>query len=64
MKIKNIVWDTDGEFIPSLPSEFEIPEDVLEEIYEETEDEGEILDFISDWLSDEYGFCHYGFEVE
>ena len=35
-----------------LPVEVELPEDLTDE-----ED-------ISDWLSDEYGFCHDGFELE
>ena len=26
-------------------------------------DEDDLLDDISDWLSDEYGFCHDGFEL-
>lgn len=24
----------------------------------------EFLDDVSDWLSDEYGWCHFGFETE
>ena len=24
----------------------------------------ELLDYLSDWLSDEYGFCHDGFNIE
>lgn len=34
-----------------LPDEIEIPEEIVDE-----ED-------VSDWLSDEYGFCHRGFEL-
>ena len=26
--------------------------------------EDELLDAVADWLSDEYGFCHGGFEIE
>lgn len=25
-------------------------------------DKEEFLDDVSDWLSDEYGFCHFGFD--
>jgi len=51
MKATNIKWDTDGniDLLKELPSEIEIPEGM--------EDENEI----SDYISDETGFCHYGF---
>lgn len=54
MKAVNIKWDTDGDMtlLESLPKEIEIPEDI--------EDEDEI----SDYLTDETGFCHLGFEIE
>lgn len=53
MKAINIKWDTDGdvELLHELPTEMEIPEGMTEE------------DEISDYLSDETGFCHEGFEV-
>lgn len=53
MKAVNIKWDTDGdmELLEKLPTEIEIPEDM--------EDEEEI----SDYLSDETGFCHCGFDL-
>ena len=49
----NIQWDTDGdkELFDSLPQEIEIPEDITDE------------DEISDYISDETGFCHFGFEL-
>jgi hypothetical protein len=50
MRAINIEWDTDGEDI-DLPTEIEIPEGMTDE------------DEISDYLSDETGFCHYGFEL-
>lgn len=61
MKAVNIEWDaTDDDLtkeeqedvLAELPTEVEIPDDL--------EDEDEI----SDWLSDEYGYCHNGFEIE
>lgn len=53
MKAINIKWDTDGdiEVLKQLPTELEIPEGMT--------DEEEIFDY----LSDETGFCHYGFEL-
>lgn len=50
MKAINIKWDTDGESI-ELPNEIELPFGMINE------------DEISDYISDETGFCHYGFEL-
>ena len=44
-----------------LPEEVEIPEDVLE-YYEITSVNDDMSD-ITDWLSDEYGYCINGYEV-
>ena len=59
MKAVNIKWDTDGdmELLEELPTEVEIPDYLI------TDDEDDLLDDISDWLSDEYGFCHDAFEI-
>ena len=59
MKAVNIKWDTDGdmELLEELPTEVEIPDYLI------TDDEDDLLDDVSDWLSDEYGFCHDGFEL-
>ena len=68
MKAINIKWDvTDGaedmtkedmdEILLTLPTEVEIPNYLI------TDDEDDLLDEVSDWLSDEYGFCHDGFEL-
>lgn len=43
-----------------LPTEMIIPNE-LEELYKK--DKEYTLEEISDWLSDETGFCHGGFEV-
>lgn len=68
LKIKNIKWDTDGdkEVFASLPQEVEFDETTLNLECEPDEEgyEDELLDAVSDWLTDEYGFCHGGFEVE
>ena len=47
----DIKWDTDGEDIKDLPERVEIPFFV---------DDEEIADF----LSDEYGYCVFGFIIE
>lgn len=53
MIAKNIKWDTDGnsELLDILPKEVVIPNSITDE------------DEISDWLSDEYSFCHLGFDI-
>lgn len=63
LKAINIKWDTDGdkEVLNELPTEMIIP-DELEEMYKK--DKEFALEEISDWLSDEIGFCHAGFEIE
>lgn len=63
LKAINIKWDTDGdmEVFNELPTEIIVP-DELEEMYKK--DKEYALEEISDWLSDETGFCHAGFEIE
>lgn len=52
MKAVNILWDVDDqEDLEMLPKEIEIPEGMTDE------------EEISDYLSDETGFCHCGFEL-
>ena len=57
----NIEWDTDNDkaIFAQLPKEIEIPEEVWKE-YEEYQDE----DIISDYLSDDTGFCLFGFDLK
>lgn len=53
MKATNIIWDVDyEEDLENLPTEIEIPEGMTDE------------DEISDYISDETGFCHKGFVLE
>lgn len=63
LKAINIKWDTDRdkEVFNELPTEMIIP-DELEKMYKK--DKEYTLEEISDWLSDETGFCHSGFEIE
>ena len=62
LKAINIKWDTEGdkEVFNALPTEMIVP-DELEEMYKK--DREFAIEEISDWLSDETGFCHAGFEV-
>lgn len=50
----DIIWETDGEVVESIPSEAAIPESIDEDDY----------DAISDYLSDEYGYLVISYEVE
>lgn len=72
MRAVNIKWDvTDGtedmtkedmdEILSTLPTEVEIPDNLIDD--DEDFEEDYYYSDISDWLSDEYGFCHYGFEL-
>lgn len=52
MKAINIQWDVDEkEDLEFLPDEIEIPNGINDE------------EEISDYISDETGFCHKGFEI-
>lgn len=74
MKAVNIKWDTNDEewedtltadivnvLVDNLPTEVEIPNNLLEG-YDGTNFNTYYSD-ISDWLSDQFGFCHFGFEL-
>lgn len=62
LKAINIKWDTDGdeEVLNELPMEMIIPKE-LAEYY--SADKEYTTEEISDWLSEETGFCHDGFEI-
>ena len=53
MKAVNIMWDTDGDkdILNELPKEMELPQDID-------------TDEIGDYLSDETGYCHFGYQLE
>ena len=53
MKAINIQWNTDSdkELLEQLPKEIEIPELMTDE------------DEISDYITEQTGFCHKGFEL-
>ena len=52
-KAINIQWDTDGNpsILDDLPTEILIPDTLSDE------------ESISDYISNETGFCHYGYEL-
>lgn len=62
LKVINIKWDTDGDekVLQDLPTEMILPVGLEEDYYSDMKD---IMEDISDWLSEETGFCHDGFEI-
>lgn len=64
MKVVKIKWDTDCnmKILKSLPKKIDISDEFDVKDYEDDEDQ--LLDDISDWLSDTYGYCHFGFEIK
>ena len=58
----NVNWDIEGE-VGTL-EDLGLENDFIEEVNIEDIDDDELDDFLSDWLSDEYGFCHFGFDYE
>lgn len=61
MKATHIQWDVDcKEDLKRLPKEIEIPDEIIEDL----EDRDDIIDAVSDYISDETGFCHRGFRLE
>jgi hypothetical protein len=59
-RIHRVRWDTDGLPVEELATEF--PSVTVSVSDPHCEWEAEQL--LSDWLSDETGFCHFGFEYE
>lgn len=58
MKATNIQWDTDGDkdVFDELPTEIELPNELTENEID--------YDGIEDYLSNQTGFCHFGYELE
>lgn len=54
IKAIKIDWDATTSVKKSLPKEIEIPNKILEQI----------IEVISDYITDEVGFCHNGFNLE
>jgi len=65
MKIRNILWDTDGEKAGRNPPPARKRRDRKKTRFDQSHfaSREEWLDTISNWLSDEFGFCHLGFDV-
>ena len=55
VEVRNIQWDTDGEDL-NLPRTMQVKLD--------PGDQENWEDLVSDAISDQTGFCHFGFEAE
>ena len=55
LNVTNIDWDTDNEPVETLPSE---------KRYLATEEELKDISYVTDRLSDEYGFCVFSYSCE
>ena len=53
----------ESRYEPELPGEVVIDGELLVDNSEDLED-AYLDETVSDWLSDNYGFCHYGFDME
>lgn len=64
-KLTDIEWDADDkEDLEFLPEEVIVPEEIIGEALEERRDNDEYAEYLSDWLTEEYGFCHRGATIE
>lgn len=50
--------------LPTFDETFEIDTDDMGWDLEDPNDQDEVSDVVSDWLSDEYGYCHFGFSIK
>ena len=62
--VTDVDCDTDDEEVFDLPNEFDIEVTFDEEDEEFLETADFLGDVIGDAISEEYGFCHYGFDYE
>lgn len=60
IKIKNIKWDIDDN--ENSAAKLNLPTEIIEEF--NCDDKEELDDMISNWLSDSFGYCHFGFNYE
>lgn len=56
-RVYDIDWDTDGEDV-------DLPDEVVVTVPGDVYADAGSSSYISDWLSDEYGFCHNGFLID
>lgn len=61
--ITDIDWDVDNEEdFDNLPTEVAV--EVDDTMVDDIDDDDEIIAYVSEYLSDTYGFCHNGFTID
>lgn len=60
--VSDIEWDTDGNSAVGLQDEIEIPIDEIE--LSEDDNYDSFVEYISDYITNETGFCHLGFTIK
>jgi hypothetical protein len=63
VKFSNIQWDIDEEDFPS-DEKLVLPQNFTVDIPVPEDNDTDLSDYLSDWLSNEYGFCHNGFNYQ
>lgn len=62
-RVYGIGWDANDIEKMDLPKEIEVELTEGEEV-ENLNDDEEVEDYLSDYITDETGFCHFGFSYE
>jgi hypothetical protein len=62
IEFSNIQWDIDEEDF-FFNEELILPQNFTTDV-PVPEDNTDLSDYLSDWLSDEYGYCHNGFNYQ
>ena len=57
ISVSNIQWDVDEDGV-------DLPDEEIIVTTEELKDNGDIEEFVSNFLSDTYGYCHKGFVID
>lgn len=63
VKFSNVQWDIDEED-SFYNEELILPQNFTANVPAPEDDDTDLSDYLSDWLSDEYGYCHNGFNYQ
>lgn len=61
-RVYDIAWDAPNRLRKHLPEEMTVT--VTEDDVEDLNDDNDVEDYICDYISDETGYCHDGFNFE
>ena len=63
VKFSNVQWDIDEEDFFSDEDPI-LPQNFTANVPAPEDNDTDLSDYLSDWLSDEYGYCHNGFNYQ